>query len=87
MRFARVVVLGVTAIAGCIILPTPPVPIRGIPADELARIDAGTTSRVDVLMRFGNPQARLDGDRVFLSRGERLRAIGAVGGPAYALPI
>lgn len=87
MRFARVVVLGVTTIAGCIILPTPPVPLGGIPADELAHIEVGATSRVDVLMRFGNPQARLDEDRVFLYRWERLRAVGAVGGPAYALPI
>jgi hypothetical protein len=71
---------------GCILIPTPPMGIHEIPAERLATLQPGKTTRIDVLMVFGNPDIRLRDDRVFIYRWDRVRAVGgAIGGAPLAI--
>jgi hypothetical protein len=74
----------IASISGCILIPTPPVGINEIPGERLKLVQPGKTTRVDVLMAYGNPDERHSDDRVFIYRWDRLRAVGGIGGPVAA---
>lgn len=90
-RFVRICVWGcailLTSIAGCILVPTPPIGINEIPAEQLKAVQPGRTTRTDVLMALGVPDERLREDRVFIYRWNRLRAVGGIGGAGAGVPI
>lgn len=67
--------LAVFACAGCVAIPTPAIPFRDIPSEQRESLQPGETRRVDILMRYGEPELRIDGDRVLVYRWTRLRAI------------
>ncbi|RMF21982.1 MAG: hypothetical protein D6760_08375 [Deltaproteobacteria bacterium] len=80
------------AIAGCVVVPVI-TPEHGLLAGhgaieqaEAVRLEPGETTREDVLLRFGEPSASLDGDRVFVYHWQT--ALGyvlwLVGGPGQA---
>lgn len=78
--------LAMLAIAGCVIIPWPTTPVVDIPPSERAALKPGERTRAEILMRFGEPDLRLERDRILAYRWERVRAavIGLRGG---AIPI
>ena len=75
-----------TLLAGCIIVPTPPIPIDGIPDANIAALKPGLTTRADVLMAFGDPTLRMEDDRYFVYDWSEVHWVGAVGGAPQAYP-
>ena len=67
-------------LAGCIIVPTPPIPIDGVPDAKVAALKPGLTTRADVLMAFGDPTLRMEDDRYFVYDWSEVHGEGAVGG-------
>jgi hypothetical protein len=74
-RFIQIVLTGLASLAlclaaGCMIIPMPEHGIlagRGkIDAAERNSISTGATSREDVLLRFGEPDAVIDDERIFV---------------------
>lgn len=61
-------------LAGCVIVPMPPTPARDIPPVQREALRAGQATRADILMRYGEPDLRLEGDRVLVYRWNRMRA-------------
>ena len=72
--------------AGCIIVPTPPIPVDGIPQQRIDALEPGVTTRADVLMAFGDPTLRLEDDRYFAYDWGVVHFAGAVGGAPQAYP-
>ena len=62
-------------LAGCIAIPTPTMPVNDIPAVQREALMTARATRVDILLRFGEPDLRLDGDRVLVYRWDRTRAV------------
>lgn len=71
---ARLAVAALAA-AGCVIIPTPTTPVRDIPPESRESLRLGETRRADILMQYGEPALRIDGDRVLVYRWGRVRAI------------
>lgn len=67
--------LAILGVAGCVVIPTPTTPLMGIPAEQRDAFKLGETRRADLLMRYGEPEIRLDNDRVLVYRWERMRAV------------
>lgn len=65
----------VACLAGCVVIPSPNVPIRDIPPQQRALLVVGETTRLEILMRYGEPEVRLDADRVIAYRWDRERAV------------
>ena len=61
--------------ASCVVIPTPTTPVMGIPQAERQLLKAGETTRADILMRYGEPDLRFDGDRVLVYEWNRIRAV------------
>lgn len=74
-RSAAAGVLALLALAGCVIIPLPTRPIVPIPESDRAALKPGERTRAEILMRYGEPDLRLDGDRVLAYRWERSRAL------------
>ncbi len=81
-------VLATVGPAGCLVLPESVPPVQGIPPVQRESFRLGETRRVDFLMRYGEPELRIDADRVMVYRWSRLRAtvvllspVGAAGIP------
>lgn len=77
---------GAALLAGCIIVPTPPIPIDGVPDAKVAALKPGLTTRADVLMAFGDPTLRMEDDRYFVYEWSEVHWVGAVGGAPQAYP-
>lgn len=66
--------LAISGVAGCVVIPTPTTPLMGIPAEQRDALRPGETRRADLLMRYGEPEIRLDNDRILVYRWKRMRA-------------
>jgi hypothetical protein len=78
----------ILVLAGCVIFPTPTTPILDIPESERTALKPGQRTRAEILMRFGEPDLRLDGDHVLVYRWERVRAtLVLIGGGLALIPI
>jgi len=88
MAPARLVtaLLAAALAAGCIIVPTPPIPVDGISDAQIATLKPGLTTRADVLMAFGDPTLRVENDRYFSYDWSEVHYVGAVGGAPQAYP-
>lgn len=74
--------------AGCMVVPTSAKPAMDIPPEQREAFRLGETRRADILMRYGEPEIRIDADRVLVYRWERLRAMVVFVAPALAgIPI
>lgn len=60
--------------AGCVIVPVPTSPVRDIPPEQRGELRLGETARRDILMRYGAPDMRLEGDRILVYHWDRTRA-------------
>lgn len=65
--------LAILGVAGCVAFPTPTTPLMGIPPEQRDAFKPGDTRRADLLMRYGEPEIRLDNDRVLVYRWKRMR--------------
>lgn len=81
-----IVLLAAALAAGCIIVPTPPIAVDGIPQARIDALEPGVTTRADVLLAFGDPTLRLENDRYFAYDWGVVRFAGAVGGFPQAYP-
>lgn len=81
-----IALVAATLVAGCIIVPTPPIAIDGIPEAKVAALKSGLTTRADVLMAFGDPTLRMADDRYFVYEWSEVHWVGAVGGPGAGYP-
>jgi hypothetical protein len=63
--------------SGCLIIPTPAGGGRGgvITRGSVEPLGLGVATRTDVLLRLGNPAERLEGDRFFVYRWERIHGL------------
>jgi hypothetical protein len=86
-RAREVACLAVAALSsgGCV-FPLPAMPERDIPPEHREALKAQGTSRREVLMRYGEPEIRLDGDRIFAYRWDRVRG-GVMLLPLQGFPI
>lgn len=70
----------INTMSACIILPTPGHGGYGvISSEDVESLVPRETTRADVLLRFGNPAERVEGDRIFVYRWSRIHA--------YAVPL
>lgn len=75
-RARKVACLGLAALCseGCV-FPLPTMPERDIPPEHREALKAQGATRKEVLMRYGEPEIRLDGDRIFAYRWDRVRGV------------
>lgn len=85
-RLALVLLVALGA-AGCVVIPTSATPARDIPPEQREAFKLGETRRADILMRYGEPEVRLDADRVLVYRWTRLRAVIVVGPGLGGIPV
>jgi len=76
-RLAGITALSFAALGmmGCVIIPTETTPIRDIPPEQRGALTVGETTRADVLIRYGEPELRLEGDRILVYHWSRRRAV------------
>lgn len=56
----------VLILSGCVIIPTPKHGFGQISEDAAESVRIGETTRMNVLLRFGEPTSRLDEDQLFV---------------------
>jgi hypothetical protein len=77
-RMALLVLTGV-GLGACMLIPTPTVSGYGVITNKtIESLERGKTTRADVLLKLGEPDERLKGDRIFVYHWEQVAGPGLV---------